>query len=144
MFSGGGGEVSYYLEGGFLLSGCLLCYRSSHQRCSIKKGVLKIFAKFTGKHLCQSLFFKKVAGLRSATLSKKRLWHKRFPMNFVRFSRTTFFKEHFRWLFLKHLCQCFQNTYLLQKLLRDTEFFKHFLNTMFVDKTWLFSTHTLE
>ena len=28
-----------------------------------EKGVLKSFAKFTGKHLCQSLFFNKVAGL---------------------------------------------------------------------------------
>ena len=26
------------------------------QRCSFKKGVLRNFAKFTGKHLCQSLF----------------------------------------------------------------------------------------
>ena len=37
---------------------------SRHQRRSIKKGVLKNFAKFTGKHLRQSLFFNKVAGLR--------------------------------------------------------------------------------
>ena len=29
-----------------------------------KKGVLRNFPKFTGKHLCQSLFFDKVAGLR--------------------------------------------------------------------------------
>ena len=28
-----------------------------------KKGVLKNFAKFTGKYLCQSLFFNKVAGV---------------------------------------------------------------------------------
>ena len=28
------------------------------QRCSVKKGVLRNFAKFTGKHLCQRLFFK--------------------------------------------------------------------------------------
>ena len=28
-----------------------------------KKGVLRIFAKFTGKHLCQRLFFNKDAGL---------------------------------------------------------------------------------
>ena len=28
------------------------------------KGVLRNFAKFTGKHLCQSLFFNKVAGLK--------------------------------------------------------------------------------
>ena len=34
---------------------------------SIKKGVLKRFAKSTGKHLCQSLFFNKVAGLRPQT-----------------------------------------------------------------------------
>ena len=26
------------------------------QSCSIKKGVLENFAKFTGKHMCQSLF----------------------------------------------------------------------------------------
>ena len=32
-------------------------HRSSHRRCSVKKGVLKNFTKFTGKHLCQSLFF---------------------------------------------------------------------------------------
>ena len=30
-----------------------------------KKATLKNFAKFTGKHLCQSLFFNKVAGLRN-------------------------------------------------------------------------------
>ena len=40
-------------------------YRSIHQRCSIKKGVLRNFAKFKGKHLCQRLFFNKVAGLTS-------------------------------------------------------------------------------
>ena len=33
--------------------------KSSHQRCSVKKGVLKNFANFTGKHLCWSLFLKK-------------------------------------------------------------------------------------
>ena len=38
-----------------------------------KKGVLKNFAKFTPKRLCQSLFFNKVAGLRSPTLLKKKL-----------------------------------------------------------------------
>ena len=39
-----------------------LGYRSSHRRCSVTKGALKIFSKFIGKHLCQSLFFNKVAG----------------------------------------------------------------------------------
>ena len=38
--------------------------RSSQRRCSVKKDVLRNFAKFTGKHLYRSLFFNKVAGLR--------------------------------------------------------------------------------
>ena len=46
--------------------------RSSHRRCSVRKGVLRNFAKFTRKHLCQSLFSNKIAGLRPATLFKKR------------------------------------------------------------------------
>ena len=66
--------------------------RSSHQRCSMKKGVLKNFSKFTGKHLCQSLFLNKVAGLRAATLLKKRLWHRCFSVNFAKFLRTPFYR----------------------------------------------------
>ena len=31
----------------------------SHPEVFCEKGVLRNFAKFTGKHLCQSLFFKK-------------------------------------------------------------------------------------
>ena len=37
--------------------------RSSRQSCSVNKDVLKNFAKFTGKHLRQSIIFDKVAGL---------------------------------------------------------------------------------
>ena len=49
---------------------------------------LEISQKLTGKHLCQSLFFKKVAGLRHATLLKKRLRHRCFSVNFAKFLRT--------------------------------------------------------
>ena len=38
--------------------------RSSHRKCSLQKGALRNFTKFTGKQLCQSLFFSKVTGLR--------------------------------------------------------------------------------
>ena len=65
-------------------------YRSSHQRCSVKKGVLRNFAKFIGKHLHQCLFFNKVTGLRPATLLKKRLWYRCFPVDFATFLRTPF------------------------------------------------------
>ena len=44
----------------------------------------------------QSLFFNKVAGLRPATLLKKRLWHRCFPVNFVKISKNTFLTEHLR------------------------------------------------
>ena len=64
--------------------------RSSHQRCSMKKSVLR---KFTGKHPCQSLFFDKVAGLRLATLLKKRFLHWYFPVNFGKSLRTPFLQN---------------------------------------------------
>ena len=64
--------------------------RSSHQRCSVRKCILRNFAKFTGKHLCQVLFYNKVAGPEPATLLEKRLWHRCFPMNFAKFLRTSF------------------------------------------------------
>ena len=64
--------------------------KSSYQRCSIKKGILENFAKFTGKDLCWGLFFKKVASLRPATLLEKRLLHRCFAMNFAKFLRTPF------------------------------------------------------
>ena len=35
--------------------------RNSHRRCFVRKGVLRNFTKFTGKHLCQSPFLNKVA-----------------------------------------------------------------------------------
>ena len=38
--------------------------RNSHQNRSARKGILRNLTKFKGKHLCQSLFFNKVARLR--------------------------------------------------------------------------------
>ena len=45
-----------------------ITYRSSRPDVFCKKGVPRNFTKFTGKHLCQSLFFNKVAGLRPENL----------------------------------------------------------------------------
>ena len=52
----------------------------------------EVFCKkmFTGKHLCQSLFFNNVAGLR----------HRCFPVNFAKFLRAPFPTEHLQWLLL--------------------------------------------
>ena len=53
----------------------------------------KNFTKFAGKHLCQSLFFNKVAG-RPTTLLK-RIWHRCFRVNFLKFLRTPFLQSTF-------------------------------------------------
>ena len=62
-----------------------LCW-SSYRRCSVRKGVLRILAKFTGKHLCQGLYFIKVAGLRPKACE------------FCEISENTIFTEHLWWL----------------------------------------------
>ena len=45
--------------------------RCSHRRCFFKKGVLKNFANFTGKHLWWNLFLIKLQAWRSENLSKR-------------------------------------------------------------------------
>ena len=51
------------------------------RRCSAKRGVLRNFGKFTGKHLCQNLFLDKVAGQ----------WHSQvFSCQFSEISNNTF------------------------------------------------------
>ena len=75
-------------------------HRSSCPEVFCKKGALRNFTKFTGKHLCQSLFLNKVAGLQPATLSRKRVWDSGFPLNFEKYLRTHFFKEHHQWMLL--------------------------------------------
>ena len=71
----------------------LVCHRSSLPEIFCKKGVLRNCGKFPGKHLCQSIFFNKVAGLRPATLLIKRLCHRRFPVSFMKFLRTPFLQN---------------------------------------------------
>ena len=67
------------------------CLEKQPPEVFYEKGVLRNFKKITGKHPCQSLFFNKVAGLRSATLLEKILWHRCFPVNLVKFLRTPFY-----------------------------------------------------
>ena len=73
----------------------------------MKKGAPINFTKFTGKHLGQSLFLNKVTGLRAATLLKKKLWHKCFPVNFAKFLRTPYLQNTSEWLLLILFVACF-------------------------------------
>ena len=69
-------------------------------RGSIKKTFFQNFAKFTGKQIYRIFFFDKVAGLQAATLSKKRLPYKCFPVNFAKLLRTPFLQNTSRQLLL--------------------------------------------
>ena len=70
------------------------------QRCSVKRCSQK-FRKIQRKTTVpECLFFNKVAGLRLATILKKRLLHKCLPVNFAKFLRTLFMTEHLWWLLL--------------------------------------------
>ena len=92
-----------------------------HLRCSainfFVTEVLRKFAIFIGKHLCQGLFLIKIQACfiqkqsfvlifngfymkQTCNFIKKRLQHKCIPMNIAKFLKTPFFKEHRKWLIL--------------------------------------------
>ena len=58
-------------------------------------GVLKKFAKFTRKHLCQTLFFSKVAGLRpkACNFIEKETLVQVFTFEFWEIFKNTFFNR---------------------------------------------------
>ena len=67
-------------------------HRSSHRRCSIKKGVPKNFAKFTGKHLWQilrissySLQMRENTDLKNSMNFSRKYLKKNFHTNEVKF-----------------------------------------------------------
>ena len=68
-------------------------YRSSRPEVFCKRGVLKNFAKFTGKQLCQSLFFNKVAG-GACNFIKKESLAQVFSCEFCEISKNTFFLQN--------------------------------------------------
>ena len=107
----------------------VLKYRSSRPEVLCKKDVLRSFTKFTGKHLCRSFSFNKVAGLRPETCNfiKKRLWHSCFSVNFEKFLRTPLLTiEHLLWLLLKIKLQI--------SFYSVNEFLRHIWG--FVRKSW--------
>ena len=65
--------------------------RSSRLEVFCSKGVLTNFTKFAGKHLCQSLFFNRVAGHEPATLVKKETLELVFSCELCEISKNTFF-----------------------------------------------------
>ena len=75
----------------FLGALCTIClFRSSRPEVFCKKGVLRNFTKFTGKHLCQRLFFNKVSG-KGCNFIKKETLAQAFSCEFCEIFKNTFF-----------------------------------------------------
>ena len=77
---------------------CFPYFRSSRPDVFCKKGIVKNFAKLTGKQLCQSLFFNKI-------------WNVFFPVNFAKFLGAPVFIKRLWWLFV-----LFEETDLVSKV----------------------------
>ena len=64
---------------------------SSYPEVFCKKVFLEI-SQNSQENTCARAFFNKVAGLRPPALLKKKLRHRCFPVNFVKFRRTLFYR----------------------------------------------------
>ena len=67
------------------------------QTCSVKKVFLES-SQNSQENTCARVSFLIKLQEAPATLLKKRLWHRCFPVNFAKFLRTAFFAEHLWWL----------------------------------------------
>ena len=65
--------------------------RSSHRRWSVRKGVLRNFAKFTGKYLCRSLLFNNRP--QCTILLRKETLAQVFSCEFCEISKHTFLQN---------------------------------------------------
>ena len=71
-------------------------FRNSRPEVFFEKSVLRNLSKFTTKHLCQSLFFNQVAGLRpqACNFIKKETLAQKFSREFYEISKNAFFLKN--------------------------------------------------
>ena len=94
LFNSSGSQIKTSNIDSYLISWYGLPLRSTRPEVFCKESVLKNFTKFTGKHLCQILFFSKVQLLKRETLAQV------FSCEFCEIFKNTFFIEHLQWLLL--------------------------------------------
>ena len=84
----------------YLKSSNALEYREAVvRRCSVNEVFLEI-SQNSQENTCARVSFSIKLKAVPATLLKKRLWHRWFPVNFAKFLRTPFLTEHLWWLLL--------------------------------------------
>ena len=103
--------------------------RSTRPEVFCKKSILGNFAKFTGKQLCQSLFFNKVAG-QACNFIKKETLAQAFSFEFCEISKNTFSyrtppaaasRSTFKWIQAFILSAPIFDTMMLKKITKITK-----------------------
>ena len=96
------------------------------RRRSVKKDVLRNFAKFTAKHLSRVSFFNKVTGLNLTQV---------FSCEFCEIFKTLFLTEHLRWLLSDYL---FDTWHLSdrKKIMIVTYYRTFLIKGIFLNQTW--------
>ena len=74
--------------------------RSSRPKVFLRKGNLKIYNKFTGKHLRQNVISVRLLSNLLCNFIEIALWHGCSPVNLQHISRTPFSKNTSEWLLL--------------------------------------------
>ena len=86
-------------------------------------------------------------GLRTATLLKKRLWHRCFHVNFVKFLRTPSVTKYLQWLLPKMLSFCWSIIYFVffkRKLSFEIRTLKIIIYPSFCFSSGHYTIHLLE
>ena len=116
--------------------------RCSHPEMFCRKGVLENFAKSTGNHLCQSLFFNKVAG-GACNFIKKETLAQVFSCKFCEISKNTFSHRTppvaasicSRVSLFLNLCR---NSNIQETILTACKIFLVFFHGIFIPHLWFF------
>ena len=127
----------------FLLSSFV---QKQPQEVSCKRGVLKNFVNFTGKHFCLSLFLIK---LQACNFVKKRLQHSSFPVQLDKFLKTSLLKSICERLFLFVVSLQaynfhYRNLDKLQTFVKNNYLYPYFLCTSFQFLNEQVATHISE
>ena len=82
----------------------VILFRSSHPEMFIRKGVIKIYSKFTGEHSCRSV-------ISQLYWNHTSVWV--FSCKFAAYFQNTFTKNTSEWLLLSFVSKCLKEIYII-------------------------------
>ena len=94
-------HIKPFMRNKLLWSNVVLGFQKQPLEVFYKKSVVIVFFKTHRKIPVSKSFFNKIAGLRAATLLKKRFRHRCFSLDFAKFLRPPFCHKTSGWLLLE-------------------------------------------